>query len=210
MPVPWGAMFQLSCFCCFNCSVLFALLALVYVLVHFTACHRSRDPSITGLESSFFNILKFELFLEELKRKERSRNAYEIATTRSPISVRFSLVYLQVFVWCVGQEPDSYRTESWFTCGNTSFNFGDSYLGRPKWRFRVWVSFCCANACDIVMIFPIVNLWLSYWYFVSWDICEVFVFHWLASFWRRICLCSFCGSWGRRMVAKYVFSCYKL
>jgi len=32
----------------------------------------------------------------------------------------------------------------------------------------------------------------------------------LASFWRRTCLCSFCGLCDKRMVVKYVFSCYKL
>jgi len=47
-------------------------------------------------------------------------------------STAIVFVYLQVFVQRVGQEPDCYGAESWFACGNTSFNFGDSYLGRPE------------------------------------------------------------------------------
>jgi len=39
---------------------------------------------------------------------------------------------------------------------------------------------------------------------------EMSVLNCLASFWRRICSCSSCGLCDKRMVGKYVFSCYKL
>ena len=42
------------------------------------------------------------------------------------------VLFVQVFVRCTGQEPDRHRAESWSAGGNTSFNFGDPYLGRPK------------------------------------------------------------------------------
>lgn len=55
-------------------------------------------------------------------------------------SVITLLYVLQVFVWCVGQEPDSDGAKSWPACRDTSFNFRDSHLGWPEWWFCFRVS----------------------------------------------------------------------
>lgn len=128
-------------------------------------------------------------------------------------------VLLQVFVQRIGQEPDSHRAQSKSACGNTSFNFGDPDLGRPKWWFCIWVSYILlvwySNSivwhlvliffylkCDVLRILIIYTMKCV----IMWDV----VLNYLASFWRRICWCSFCGLCDKRMVGKYAFNCCRL
>jgi len=122
-------------------------------------------------------------------------------------------VYLQVFVQCTWQEPDCHRAESWFACGNTPFNFGDSHLGWPEWWFRIWVSFCCASSGNAVTTLHGTDFLhcviIEHLYLMTYDNMTC-LFILLASFWRRTCWCFSCGLCDKRMVDKYVFSYYKL